>query len=301
MERTRKTGFDPRRDFGLRVGWAGARDKRVLNAFGEVDRALFVPENMLHLAHTNSTIVLAKDSTISEPLLVAEMIDHLSLSPKDNVLEIGTASGYSAAVLSYLARKVHTVEINADLAKSAKERLENLGYDNVLVHCMDGGYGLPEYAPFNGIIVTAAAKDVPEKLIEQLAIGGRLVVPIAKDHPNLGKLHIFQKIDKHTIFQKEGGEVSFVPLVSDAPGCWKQEEVNSLPSISTLRIRAIAKMVLLSEQELRKTIAEKAGNIDPQDDNKVLEAFSRRSIQEDLVTGISARREQLIESLQAKS
>lgn len=287
------TEFSSGKEFGLRIGWVGARDKRVLDAFREVDRAFFVPLGMLHLAHTNSIVPLTDRSTISEPLLAAEMIDHLSLSPTDKVLEVGTASGYSAAVISHLAKEVHTVEINADLAESARERLKHLGYKNVFVHCSDGGYGLPQHAPFDGIIVTAAAKDVPEKLIDQLAIGGRLVVPIAKEHPINGKLHIYQRIDRHTVLQKEGGEVSFVPLVSDAPGCWTMEEVKNLPSLSTLRIRFIAQAVSLSERELRETLAEIV-HIDPNDDTLLLDIFSQERVRRELSEKIETKRKQFM-------
>jgi len=158
---------------------AGVRDERVLEAMSEVPRHLFVPETLRHQAYTEDvSITIGEGQTISQPRVVAVMTEAARIGPDDRVLEVGTGSGYQAAVLSRLARFVFTVERIPSLARSAKRRLDALGIENVSVKVMDGTLGWRAQAPYAAILVTAAAPTLPDLLLEQLAPGGRLVVPV---------------------------------------------------------------------------------------------------------------------------
>jgi protein-L-isoaspartate(D-aspartate) O-methyltransferase len=158
---------------------AGVTDERVLAAMGEVPRHLFVPESFRNQAYSDDvSINIGSGQTISQPRMVALMTEAARIGPEDRVLEIGTGSGYQAAVLSRLARFVFTVERIAALARSAKDRLDRLGVENVSVKVMDGTLGWSGQAPFAAILVTAAAPEIPDLLLEQLADGGRLVIPV---------------------------------------------------------------------------------------------------------------------------
>ncbi len=156
----------------------GIRDERVLAAMQEVPRDRFVPENIGLEAYEDRAISIGEDQTISQPYMVAAMTELLELKKSDKVLEIGTGSGYQAAVLSLLCREVFTVERINSLYLRARKALELCGYLNVHTRLGDGSLGLPEEAPFDAVIVTAAAPEVPRPLMEQLAEGGRLVVPV---------------------------------------------------------------------------------------------------------------------------
>lgn len=185
----------------------------VNKAFKKVDRKLFVPKEYASIAYSDIPIPLDGGSSISQPSLVAEMIDLLELTGKEHVLEIGTASGYSAAILSYCCRKVDTIEINRRLAKAAKARLKELGYGNITVHTGDGTFGLPAKAPFDAVVVTAAVEKIPSALTEQLKNGGRIVIPVG----GIGDSDMQQLIlgikrgDK--LITKSVNVVKFVPLV----------------------------------------------------------------------------------------
>ena len=156
----------------------GVRDQAVLSAMRKVPRERFVPESLAELAYTDRPLPIGEGQTISQPYIVAMMTDALTLRPHDRVLEIGTGSGYGAAVLSVLAAEVYTIERLEELAESARTRLVELGYANVHVRHGDGSLGWPAHAPYDAIVVTASGPDVPTALLEQLAIGGRLVMPI---------------------------------------------------------------------------------------------------------------------------
>ena len=156
----------------------GIRDERVLQAMRNVPRHEFVTAEWKNEAYSDEALPIGDGQTISQPYIVAVMCAALRLEGKESVLEIGTGCGYQAAVLSCLAREVHTVECRAELASAAGERLQSLGYGNVHVHRADGSLGLAEYAPFDGIVVAAAAPHVPEPLTRQLAEGGRMIVPV---------------------------------------------------------------------------------------------------------------------------
>ena len=184
----------------------------VCKAFGKVDRKLFVPSAFADYAYSDSAIPLNNDSSISQPSLVAQMIDLLQLTGREHVLEIGTASGYSAAILSLCCRQVHTIEINSKLAKSAQKRLKDLGFNNITVHTGDGSLGLASKAPFDGIIVTAAVREIPKALIVQLKNGGKIVIPVETNNPQSQDLVLGLK-NKDRLVTKAVTIVKFVPLV----------------------------------------------------------------------------------------
>ena len=156
----------------------GIRDERVLSAMREVPREAFVPENLREFAHDDTPLPISEGQTISQPYIVALMAEAAGIGPLDRVLDVGTGSGYAAAVLSRLAERVYSIERHASLAEAARQRLEALGYTNVEVRVGDGSRGWPEAAPFDAILVAAGAPDVPDALKRQLAIGGRLVIPV---------------------------------------------------------------------------------------------------------------------------
>ncbi len=156
----------------------GVRDPGVLDAMQRVPRHEFVSEDMMAGAYADQPLPIGEGQTISQPYMVAAMTEAAALVGTERVLEVGTGSGYQAAVLSLLAREVHSVENVVSLAKAAQLRLAKLGYRNVAVHCGDGTLGLEQAAPFDAIVVTAAAPRIPPPLVEQLAEGGRLVIPV---------------------------------------------------------------------------------------------------------------------------
>ncbi len=156
----------------------GVKDPRVLEAMSRVPRHLFVPPGLAERAYDDSPLPIGEGQTISQPYMVAWMTELLQVREDSRVLEIGTGSGYQAAVLCELAAEVVSVEKYPDLARQAGERLLSLGYDNITVHTGDGTLGWPQGAPYDGIIVTAGAPSVPQPLLEQLGDGGRLVIPV---------------------------------------------------------------------------------------------------------------------------
>jgi protein-L-isoaspartate(D-aspartate) O-methyltransferase len=170
----------------------GIRDERVLAAMETVPRHEFVAEELRERAYRDNPLAIGEEQTISQPYMVALMTQELKPKPTDVVLEIGTGSGYQAAVLSRLVSKVYSIERHQRLACLAYATLRKTGYRNVTVLCGDGSNGFPAMAPFDGIIVTAAAPEVPQTLLSQLAEGGRLVIPVGK------KMHqICKRITKH--------------------------------------------------------------------------------------------------------
>lgn len=158
----------------------GVRDERVIQAMLKVERDQFVPENLRQFAYEDRPLPIGYGQTISQPYIVALMTSFLGLKGDEKVLEIGTGSGYQAAILAELTKEVYTIEIIPQLAKQAESRLKKLGYKNVKVKCGDGFEGWPEYAPFDCIIVTCAPEEIPPLLIQQLKEGGRMVIPVGK-------------------------------------------------------------------------------------------------------------------------
>jgi protein-L-isoaspartate(D-aspartate) O-methyltransferase len=171
-----------RMQFLLDLRRRGIMDANVLRAMDEVPREQFVMPNQARVAYADRAMPIACGQTISQPYLVAYMTEQLRPEPQSSVLEVGTGSGYQAAVLSRLVKKVTTIERYRTLAQAARTRLAALGYDNVVVIVGDGVAGAPEHAPFDRIIVTAAAEEVPEALVQQLALGGIMVLPLGPHH-----------------------------------------------------------------------------------------------------------------------
>jgi protein-L-isoaspartate(D-aspartate) O-methyltransferase len=187
---------------------------RVMDAIGSVPREEFVPAAYRHLAYRNSPLPIAADQTISQPLIVALMTDLLDPQPEDVILEVGTGSGYQAAVLSPLVRQVYSVEIVPELAKGASDVLERLGYDNVSVRQGDGYAGWPEHAPFDGIVVTAAPDHIPAPLLQQLKPGAKLVIPVGE--VNRGQDLLLIEVDETgAISRRSVLPVRFVPLTGE--------------------------------------------------------------------------------------
>ena len=158
----------------------GILDERVLSAMRLVPRNEFVPEELRSQAYKDKPLAIGENQTISQPYMVAVMTQELKLKPRDTVLEIGSGSGYQAAVLSRLAFKVYTIERHQRLACLSYATLRKIGYRNVTVICGDGSGGLPEVGPFDAIIVTAGAPEAPKPLLDQLAVGGKLVIPVGE-------------------------------------------------------------------------------------------------------------------------
>jgi protein-L-isoaspartate(D-aspartate) O-methyltransferase len=188
------------------------RDERVLDAMRRVPRHLFVPPEHQHLAYRDGPLPIGQEQTISQPYIVALMTQMLALEGDEKVLEIGTGSGYQAAILSQIAREVHTVERHGALARQAQACINALDIKNITVHVGDGTRGWPENAPFNAIITTAAAPKVPKPLLNQLADGGRLVIPVGS---RLGQFLEKWHREGDDFHQEKSVAVAFVPLLGE--------------------------------------------------------------------------------------
>jgi protein-L-isoaspartate(D-aspartate) O-methyltransferase len=192
----------------------GIKDKKVIEAMGKIPRHLFVDENLRNRAYADYPLPIGEGQTISQPYVVALMTEALRLKPADKVLEIGTGSGYQAAVLSEIVKEVYTIEIRKSLVDTAAKRLKDLGYRNVKVKYADGYFGWEEYSPFDAIIITASANHIPPPLIKQLKEGGKLILP-------LGSTVYYQTL---TLVTKKKGDldveqiapVAFVPMTGEA-------------------------------------------------------------------------------------
>lgn len=189
-------------------------DQKVINAVGSVKRHKFVPKKNRASAYDNRPLPIGYGQTISQPYIVAIMTDLLNLKESDTVLEVGTGSGYQAAVLAHIVKKVHTLEIIKPLGLEAKERLKELGYKNIEAEIGDGYYGLESKAPFDAIIVTAAAGQIPPPLLKQLKPGGRMVIPVGSQF-FVQQLVLAQKDENGKITIKQILPVRFVPLTGE--------------------------------------------------------------------------------------
>ncbi len=187
----------------------GVKDPQVLKAMLEVERHLFVPEKLKDSAYEDCPLPIGRGQTISQPYIVAYMTEALQLKKEDRVLEIGTGSGYQAAVLAEIVSDVYSIEIVEELAKTAQKRLKTLGYRNITVTHGDGYKGWPEHAPYDAIIVTAAPPEIPQELVKQLKIGGRMIVPTGSFSQ---KLQLITKTETGVKI-KNLLPVRFVPMV----------------------------------------------------------------------------------------
>lgn len=193
----------------------GIKDPAVLEAMRTVPRELFVRRAYLLDAYIDGPLPIIAHQTISQPFVVAYMIAALHLQPGDRVLEIGTGSGYAAAVLSRIVEEVYTVERLPALADYARERLDRAGYDNIHIRVGDGTLGWPEHAPYDGIVVAAGGPSTPPALKEQLAVGGRLVIPIGRDQ-NHQELVRLTRVSDTELVEEALSPVAFVPLIGAA-------------------------------------------------------------------------------------
>jgi len=190
----------------------GITDVRVLNAMREIPRHLFVGEALMDQAYNDFPLPIGEQQTISQPFIVAEMTQALQLSKDDRVLEIGTGSGYQAAILSQIAYRVYTIERIYNLYIKARKLFDHLGYHNIVTRYSDGTTGWKDESPFDAIIVTAAAPEIPAVLIDQLSTNGRLVMPVGS--------HLTQRLtklvrDENGIHQTNLGDCRFVKLVGE--------------------------------------------------------------------------------------
>ena len=214
----------------LQIAARGVRDPRVLEAMRTIPREAFVPERLAEFAYDDTPLPIAEEQTISQPYVVALMAEALELRPGDRVLEIGAGSGYAAAVLGKAAGEVWAVERHGTLAAEAQARLARLGFDNVHVVHGDGTLGLAAHAPFDAIVVAAGGPDVPQALLDQLASGGRLVIPVGRDPREQSLLRV-RRSETGFVYE-DLGAVRFVPLIGEQG--WG-EEVGALAEMENLR------------------------------------------------------------------
>ena len=192
----------------------GIRDDAVLEVMRSVERHNFVPENYRDRAYSDGPLPIGHGQTISQPYIVAFMTEQLQVSSQHKVLEIGTGSGYQAAILGELAKHVFTIEIIPELAEGAKNILNHLNYKNITVRAGDGYKGWPEEAPFERIMVTAAPTEIPQTLIDQLAPGGRMILPVGAQFL-VQYLWVIEKDDQGTVTKEKILPVRFVPMVKE--------------------------------------------------------------------------------------
>lgn len=190
----------------------GIKDERVLAALRKVPRHLFVPADQVRYAYEDHPLPIGSGQTISQPYIVAFMTEQLQLKGHEKVLEIGTGSGYQAAVLAEMSRRVYSIEIRPELATGALERMKAAGVENVSIRVADGYRGWPEEAPFDAIIVTAAPEAIPPPLLQQLTIGGRMVIPVGGFYQ---ELKVIERTETG-FFERAVLPVRFVPFVGEA-------------------------------------------------------------------------------------
>ena len=191
----------------------GVADPRVLAAMREVPRHLFLDPQYRGQAYADHPVPIGEGQTVSQPYIVAFMTELLDVQPSDRILEIGTGSGYQSAILSRLAREVDTIEILPELSRRARERLGGLHCDNVRFLVGDGYRGWPEKAPFDGIIVTAAPRKIPQPLLDQLAVNGKMVIPVGDFYQ---ELKVFTRNADGSVAEKDVLPVRFVPMTGEA-------------------------------------------------------------------------------------
>ncbi|MFB3905873.1 MAG: protein-L-isoaspartate(D-aspartate) O-methyltransferase [Acidobacteriota bacterium] len=190
----------------------GIRDQRVLEAFQRVPREEFVPPDLAHRAYTDNPLPIGQGQTISQPFMVAVMTEAARIQPGEKVLELGTGSGYQTAILLELGTRVYSIERIPELYRQAQERLSGLGYTGWTLKHGDGTLGWPEFSPYDAILVTAGAPDVPTPLLDQLALNGRLVIPLEEDFSQV----LYTVVRTEQGFERRRGErCTFVPLIGE--------------------------------------------------------------------------------------
>ncbi len=189
------------------------RDENVLKVMEKLPRHLFVPEALKVQAYKDNALPISSKQTISQPFIVARMTELLELSPDKKVLEIGAGSGYQTAILASLAKKVYAIERITILTNEAQERLNQLGFTNVDLRCADGTNGLQTYAPYDGILVAAGSPQMPEPLLQQLQVGGRLVIPIGQDQKTQRLIRVTRTT--RGLQTEDFGACAFVPLIGE--------------------------------------------------------------------------------------
>ena len=227
-----ETSFQAERDRMVehQLAGRGIRDERVLRAMRTVPRERFVDERLAAFAHDDSPLPIAAGQTISQPFMVAWMVEAAELGLDDRVLEIGAGSGYASAVLAQVARSVHAVERHERLTRDARERLAALGYRNIELRTGDGTLGWPDAAPFDAILVAAAGPEVPPPLKAQLRIGGRLLMPLDIDGQGTQQLLKLVRRGESDYAQQTLGNVSFVPLIGRHG--WAEDDAQDGPGTS---------------------------------------------------------------------
>ncbi|MEQ1762826.1 MAG: protein-L-isoaspartate(D-aspartate) O-methyltransferase [Pyrinomonadaceae bacterium] len=188
-------------------------DDRVLGAMNTVPRHLFVPSALQSQAYKDNALPLSVGQTISQPFIVARMTELLELTGRERVLEIGSGSGYQTAVLGLLARKVYAIERIESIASAAKERLRNLGYRNISYRVGDGTLGWEIYSPFEAMLVAAGGPEIPQPLVDQLAVGGRMVIPIGDEQKSQALVRVTKKEKGYST--ENCGPCAFVPLIGE--------------------------------------------------------------------------------------
>ncbi len=190
----------------------GIADEQVLAAMREVPREEFVSPEKVDMAYVDGPLPISEGQTISQPYIVALMTEAMELKPEDKALDIGTGSGYAAAILSRIVREVYSVERHETLVRLSEERFNRLGYDNIHIFQGDGTLGWPENAPYDAIVVTAGGPAIPNPLVEQLRVGGRLVIPVGTT-PGIQELIRLRKVDVDDVVREKITDVRFVPLI----------------------------------------------------------------------------------------
>ncbi|MGH2638758.1 MAG: protein-L-isoaspartate(D-aspartate) O-methyltransferase [Rhabdochlamydiaceae bacterium] len=197
----------------------GVQDPRVLEVMEKVPREMFVDPFAVPFAYKDTPLPIKEEQTISQPFIVAWMVEQAQLNPQDKVLEVGTGSGYSTAILSQLTSHVYSIERFPTLAQLAEERLQQLGYTNISILVGDGTVGWNDFSPYDAIIVTAGGPQVPPSLLKQLKIGGRLIIPVGPNLDDQQLVHVVRE-DKDNYRYKNIGAVRFVPLLGQEG--WKE-------------------------------------------------------------------------------
>jgi protein-L-isoaspartate(D-aspartate) O-methyltransferase len=197
----------------VQIARRGVKDERVLIAMRQVPREVFVGPNLKSLAYDDRPLPIGRNQTISQPYVVALMVEALSIKPNHRVLEIGGGSGYAAAIMSMIAAEIYVIERHVSLAKTAAERFKKLGFTNINIRAGDGSMGWPVAAPFDAILVSAGGPNVPETLKQQLSIGGRLVMPVGGEQHQV--LVALMRTSQFEYFQHDLGTVKFVKPIGE--------------------------------------------------------------------------------------